>query len=198
MIIAAAELSAPAPGAARTEAEGAALLKLVSWLSPAFPVGSFSYSNGLEFAIDSGMVTDEAELQAWIEAVLTVGSGWNDALLLAEAWRACAGRDTAALQFVAELAEALSPTRERHMETTLQGDAFIEAVLAAWPSTGGYRHPAAERQNCLPGCGRGQPWRSTASRLETLSSVGSTLTRVVSSQWPCGLFRSGNREGCGL
>ncbi len=46
-----------APGAERALA-APALLKLMTFLSPAFPVGAFSYSHGLEFLIDRGEIRD--------------------------------------------------------------------------------------------------------------------------------------------
>jgi len=107
----------------------ACLLRLMSWLSPAFPVGAFAYSHGLERAINDGLICDQPSLVSWLTDLVERGSGWNDAVLLAQAWReASAGRDC---EDVMELAEAMAGSRERHMETTLQGAAFGEAV-AAW------------------------------------------------------------------
>jgi len=108
------------------------LVRLQAWLSPAFPVGAFAYSHGLEQAICDGLVRDRAALVDWLETLLADGSVWNDAVLLAEAWRrGVAGGDVAE---VAALAEAMAGTKERHMETTLQGAAFGEAVQA-WGGT---------------------------------------------------------------
>jgi len=105
------------------------LLRLMAWLSPAFPVGSFSYSHGLETAVDCGLVADAAGLKDWLEDLLAHGSAWNDAVLFAEAHRrALSGGDIAEL---AELGEALAGSQERHLETTLQGGAFI-AAAEAW------------------------------------------------------------------
>ena len=106
------------------------LLRLMTWLSPTFPVGGFNYSHGLEQAVAQGLVTDAAALQDWILALLSCGSAWNDAVLLAEAWRVAASdQDLAA---VAELAEALAGSSERHLETMNQGEAFL-AASRAWP-----------------------------------------------------------------
>lgn len=120
-----------------TMTEAATLARLMTWLSPAFPVGSFAYSHGLERAIHDGLIRDRQSLLAWLEPLLEQGSAWNDAVLLTEAWRkSSAGDDIAD---VAELAAAMSGSRERHMETTLQGSAFIDA-MAAWsgePPVGG-------------------------------------------------------------
>ena len=57
------------------------LLKLMTWLSPAFPVGSFSYSHGLETVIRDGTVTTADTLSAWISGLIEHGSGWTDAVL---------------------------------------------------------------------------------------------------------------------
>jgi urease accessory protein len=111
------------------DASRSALLRLLSWLSPAFPVGAFAYSHGLEQAIHNGLIRDRVALIDWLTDLLERGSGWNDAVLLAEAWRiASKGGDCSE---ITELAEALAGSRERHLETTLQGEAFADAV-AAW------------------------------------------------------------------
>lgn len=107
-----------------------ALVRLVTWLSPAFPTGAFSYSGGLEQAAHAGLLKDAAALESWLALVVERGTGWNDAVLLAESYRACG--DGGRLGAVMELAEALAGSRERHMETMLQGEAFIEAA-SHWP-----------------------------------------------------------------
>lgn len=109
----------------------ASLLRLMAWLSPAFPVGSFSYSHGLERAVHDGLVEDGESLAAWITALVEQGSGWNDAVLLAESHRQASAGATP--RDVAELAEALAGSAERHMESTLQGAAFLQAA-SVWPS----------------------------------------------------------------
>jgi urease accessory protein len=112
------------------EAAGAAaLLRLMAWLSPTFPVGGFTYSHGLERAVQDDLVEDRDGLRAWIEALLAYGSAWNDAVLLAESFRRAARGESVAE--VAELAEAMAGSLERHRETMLQGDAFMTAA-AAW------------------------------------------------------------------
>ena len=110
-----------------------ALRKLLAWLSPAFPVGSYSYSHGLEWAIEDGSVRDAATLAAWLTDVLRHGAGHNDAILFLEAWRAADADDRDSLQAIAEIGAALQPSRERYLESTAQGRAFLAAVLAAWP-----------------------------------------------------------------
>lgn len=107
-----------------------ALLRLMAWLSPAFPVGGFSYSHGLEQAVHAGLVADSKDLAAWLETLVEMGSGWNDAVLFAESWRRA--RQAGDLAEIAALAEALAGSRERHAETMLQGAAFLKAA-SAWP-----------------------------------------------------------------
>jgi urease accessory protein len=105
----------------------------MTWLSPAFPVGGFSYSHGLEWVVETGKVTDAAALGGWIEDILIHGTGRTDAIFLAQAWRAVAANDAAALREVTELAAAFAPSAERRLETLAQGAAFMSAVKAVWP-----------------------------------------------------------------
>lgn len=109
-------------------------LAMMVWLSPAFPVGAFAYSHGLEWAVENGDVRDAATCRDWIADLLTFGSGRNDAVILASAWRAANSRDDAMLRHVAELAIALQPSFERRLETSAQGNAFVTAIRAAWPT----------------------------------------------------------------
>lgn len=111
----------------------ASLYRLMTWLTPSFPIGAFSYSHGLEWAIDQGTIRDAAQLRGWIETLLAFGSGRNDAILCAAAWREARAEDWPALRDLAELALALAPSAERHLETRLQGRAFAAAIVASWP-----------------------------------------------------------------
>jgi urease accessory protein len=113
--------------------DSATLHRLMAWMSPAYPIGAFSYSSGTEWAIEAGDIADAASLGNWIESILVEGSGFCDAVLLAHAHRATSADDCEALRDVLELAAALTPGRERYLETTQQGRAFLEATRAAWP-----------------------------------------------------------------
>lgn len=99
------------------------LLRLLTWLSPAFPTGGFAYSHGLEWVVEAGPVHDEASLSAWMEDTLRLGTLWSDAILLRLAHR---GGD------VATLGMALCATAERRLESSAQGAAFALAA-APWP-----------------------------------------------------------------
>lgn len=113
--------------------EPAALYRLMTWLSPAYPVGAFAYSGGIEWAVEAGDIRDAVALRNWIETVLAAGSGMSDAVLFCYAYRALDRGDDAALAEAAELAAAWVPTRERFQETTTLGRAFLDVTRAAWP-----------------------------------------------------------------
>lgn len=102
--------------------------RLQAWLSPTFPTGAFSYSHGLEQAIHDGLINDGTELLDWLSSLLERGAGWNDAVLLSHAWRNVDNDD--ALGVIAELAEAMSISKERQLETMAQGSAFLKAAKA--------------------------------------------------------------------
>jgi urease accessory protein len=119
--------------------ETPALQKLLAWLSPAFPIGGFAWSAGLETAIADGRANSPAALREWLEGLLRHGSLRSDAIILAHAHRASG--DPAALQGLADLCLALIPARERQAETLAMGAAFV-AAARAWPSDVFARLPA--------------------------------------------------------
>jgi urease accessory protein len=121
---------------AMSAGEAAALYRLMTWLSPAFPVGAFSYSSGIEWAVEAGDIVDGATLTEWLSSMLSDGSGFCDGVFLAQAHRAASCSDDASLREVAELAAAFAPSRERHLETSAQGRAFIEIARSAWSCDG--------------------------------------------------------------
>jgi urease accessory protein len=128
--------AAPPETRAMSESELAALYRLMTWLSPSFPVGAFAYSSGIEWAVEAGDVTDAASLRDWLSALLTDGAGFCDAVFLAQTHRAVSSHDDAALREIAELAAAFVPSRERQLETSTQGRAFIDTARAAWSCDG--------------------------------------------------------------
>jgi urease accessory protein len=109
------------------------LLLLQAWLSPAFPVGGYSYSHGLEYAVEAGIVGNRDSLLRWIEGILSLGSGRNDALLIREMHRAVMADDQARCAEIAALAAAFRGTKELALESGAQGAAFLKALAAGWP-----------------------------------------------------------------
>jgi len=112
---------------------GVRLQRLMTWLSPAFPVGAFSYSHGLEAAVEAGMVTDREALSSWVETIVSVGAGRVDAALFRAAHDAATGDDADGLLWALERGDAMRPTRELGLETLSQGVAFAGAAARHWP-----------------------------------------------------------------
>jgi urease accessory protein len=127
------EGSASAEPSSKSEIDSTSLYRLMAWLSPAFPVGAFSYSSGIEWAVEAGDIKDASTLQRWLTAVIAEGGILCDAAIFANAYRATQASDEKSLRATAELAAALCPSKERHLETTSQGRAFVDAVRGAWP-----------------------------------------------------------------
>jgi urease accessory protein len=109
------------------------LYRLLAWLSPAYPVGAFSYSHGVETAVEEGFIKDRASLVAWLESVLERGTGLVDGALFAVAWRAVEGADWPAFDAVVERAAAWRGTSEMALESRQQGGSFLSITRAAWP-----------------------------------------------------------------
>ncbi len=105
------------------------LQTLMQWLSPAYPVGAFSYSHGLERAVETGAVWDVQSLHSWLRSIIENGAGRSDVILLSAAYLA---PNTDALQKIANLADALNPDVERRLETQQQGASFARTTRAIW------------------------------------------------------------------
>jgi urease accessory protein len=120
------------------------LLLLLNWMSPAFPIGGFAFSHGLEMAIASGKVSTVDDTESWIRDVITGGSGWLDAVLFAQCWRDDGGDVNAH-------ALALAGSKERHLETVQLGRAFRIAAhtwMGGDMSEGDIAYPVAAGQAC--------------------------------------------------
>ncbi|BAT58837.1 urease accessory protein UreF [Variibacter gotjawalensis] len=115
------------------EPDQLSLAKLMAWLSPSYPVGAFSYSGGIEWAVETGDIASAATLEAWIAALLRDGGAFCDAVFFIHAYRAVNDEQDATLRGVAELAAAFTPSKERHLETTAQGRAFFDTTCKVWP-----------------------------------------------------------------
>jgi urease accessory protein len=109
-----------------------ALYRLLTWSSPGYPTGAFSYSHGLEWAVETGDVTNLQGLLDYVTAVLERGGGWIDAVLFAHAWRATPAA-TAELDSLTELAAAFRSSSETALESRQQGNAFLDVTRKAWP-----------------------------------------------------------------
>ena len=110
-----------------------ALMRQQSWLSPAFPIGSYSYSHGIEWAVEAKHIQDRKSLVDWLEADLCYGSGRNEKIFFTEAWRAGTKTDHERLLEIAELAAAFRGTSEFALESSQQGAACLATLRAVWP-----------------------------------------------------------------
>jgi urease accessory protein len=101
-------------------------MTVMQWMSPAFPIGAFAYSHGLEWAIDKDHVSNGEKLQKWITDLLEYGSLRTDAIFISLILR---GHDVRKMN---ELSMALCPAGERLLETKLQGSAFAKVIEDVW------------------------------------------------------------------
>jgi urease accessory protein len=106
---------------------------LLAWLSPAYPIGAFSYSHGVETAVEEGLVRDRTSLVAWLDSVLRRGTGAVDGALFAAGWRAAHEGDWSSFDAVAERAAAWRGTSEMALESRQQGGSFLSITRTAWP-----------------------------------------------------------------
>ena len=112
--------------------DAGALYRLLAWLSPGYPVGAYTYSHGLEQAIEAGYIDDAVSVREWIGDIVTFGGGFSDTVFLAEAYRATTRRDKLRLKEVAEVASVFVASKELALETRAQGAAFLEITERAW------------------------------------------------------------------
>ena len=105
------------------------LFRLMSWLSPAYPVGAYSFSHGLEYAVDAGLVTDTESARDWIANIIVASGGFADLVFVAAAWDSEPDR----LAGLNETALAFQGTAEIRLESTAQGRAFLLVTAEAWP-----------------------------------------------------------------
>jgi urease accessory protein len=109
------------------------IYRLLAWLSPSYPIGAFSYSHGIETAVEEGLVKDRRSLVTWLESVLLRGTGAVDGALFVAAWRAATSADWQAFDAIAERAAAWRGTSEMALESRQQGGSFLSMTRVAWP-----------------------------------------------------------------
>jgi len=112
--------------------EHGALYRLLAWLSPGYPIGAYTYSHGMEQAVEAGFIEDAEAAQAWIADIVEYGAGVSDTVFLAHTHGAVTRGDEARLREVCELAAVFATTRELALETHAQGAAFLEITGTAW------------------------------------------------------------------
>lgn len=105
------------------------LLTLTQWLSPAFPVGAFAYSHGLEEAIRNGWVETATDLREWLQDITRHGSGRSDAIWIRLAYEA---NSEAEIESLNMQCRAFAPSLERMREGERQGQAFARVTSDVW------------------------------------------------------------------
>jgi urease accessory protein len=127
-----------------TRMEGEALYRLMTWLSPAYPIGAFCHSSGLEWAVEARWVTDRVSAQGWVETWVDHGGGWNDTVMFVHAYRAAAEQSREKLDAVTALAAVTHPSAERRLEQLSQGAAFRRAALDSGAAPAFFVPPGGE------------------------------------------------------
>ncbi|MGH1350738.1 MAG: urease accessory protein UreF [Methyloligellaceae bacterium] len=122
-----------AVGPAVSDQHRTSLLRLMTWLSPSYPVGAYTYSHGLENAVETGVLKTVEDAFAWLQGVIRFGAGQSDVVLLRHAYKAIKDNDDQALFKCAEMAEAFCGTEELALETMAQGRAFLDITSKSWP-----------------------------------------------------------------
>lgn len=154
------------------------LLRLMTLLSPTFPVGGFAYSSGLEQAVADQLVTDSQTLGYWLLSIVQRGTIWNDAVLLAESHRRASEGNS--ISEITDLAEALAGSKERHLEQQNLGGAFLDAVKAS-----GLNMPLAIGDRAAYPVAIGAT--AAAQGLELESALGAFLHGYISNQIQCAI-----------
>ena len=111
------------------------LLKLMTWNSPNFPIGSFVYSHGLEYSVEIGLVNDQPSLVNWIEGIILFGSGRVDASLLKAAYTAFEKENYSLLNKIVERADTQKSTKEFSLESKTQGSTFLKTLIKICPNS---------------------------------------------------------------
>jgi urease accessory protein len=119
--------------ATSTEGEDRALLQLIWLASPALPVGGFSYSEGLEGAVDAGLITDEASAARWLVDQLHLTLSRSDLAVVAQAAAAWRAGDTERVQALNAWVLNTRETRELRLQTEQMGRSFIEWLKSVHP-----------------------------------------------------------------
>ncbi len=164
------------------------LYRLQTWFSPSFPVGSYTYSHGLENAHDIGLVTNVGEAIDWIKSIISSGDGFADAVFVCQAYRSVAQGSSASLRTTAEFATAFCATKEFRLESESQGAAFIEVVqnvehntgldhlIQAWPGP----YPYSVAVGCAAGClDVGEGATLIAFLHAFVANLSSALVRII-------------------
>jgi urease accessory protein len=171
-----------------------ALIRLMTWLSPAFPIGAFAYSGGLERAIADGRIQGRDGLADWLDGLMCHGAMKTDAILFSLSYRACS---EPVLAEINELALALAGSSERLAETVSLGTAFADSARD-WPNPmlDGVRAGAGGRLAYPVAAGAVAGVHETGLEAGLAAYLHANLSQLVSVAIRCGVI--GQKQGVGL
>lgn len=106
-----------------------ARLRLMQLVSPALPVGGFTYSQGMEYAIEAGWIDGKAALEDWLQGLIEDGLCHLDIPILARLYHACMARDTAALARWGQYLLAARETAELRTEERQRARALMRLII---------------------------------------------------------------------
>lgn len=142
------------------------LLHLIWLASPALPIGGFSYSEGLEAGVDTGLLATESGVGDWLSDQLVLSLGRSDLPLLAQAIAAWRNNDRARIQALTTWLLASRESAEFRAQTEQMGRSLVEwlrlqhpqvdaafaGIAPTYPVAFGYaaaQVPASVRDGCL-------------------------------------------------
>lgn len=105
-----------------------ALLRLLQLTSPALPVGAYSYSEGLEWAIDRGVITSAQQLQDWLVQDLNSGGIRIEGAVMVRAYRAISAGDHAGLSHWNQWLSASRETEELRNQSWQMGRSLLRLL----------------------------------------------------------------------
>lgn len=111
---------------AALQADPSAALRMMWLASPALPVGGFSYSEGLEAAVEAGVVTDEAQALQWLRGQIQLGLARSELPVACAAHAAWAAGDIARLQALQTWVLATRETAELRRQTEQMGRSMLD------------------------------------------------------------------------
>lgn len=113
----------------KTMSSDLALLRLLQLVSPALPVGAYAYSQGMEYAVDSGWLTNETQARDWIIGLLRYNQTYLDVPVLARLYQAWQQHDQSSVQYWNAYLYATREAKELQQEDYHLGTALARLLL---------------------------------------------------------------------
>ena len=108
---------------------------VLTWFSPSYPIGSYAYSHGLEYAVEEGLVKDPQTLLGWIRDLLFFGTGYNDSIIINSIYDSVANDNCVEFDYISQIANAIKPTKEIALESYQQGVSFKNILMDVYSNS---------------------------------------------------------------